>query len=566
MSAVAPDRARNPAPDPARALARIAAVRQRTETVFDSTGAELFDARDRIAGLQADFTAMAALFAPEGLRRMNATAGRLSDLASEAESAGSAFRALAGRLTAAVQDARGALHDLRRRTHTAAIVALNARVVGRSMQVRDSAVDSFAEDMRALSLEAAEAVTDLGARMDEIIATIAELRSGTLAVEAALARNVLPRLRDFGQLLAAIEAEGPALAGAAQAMLRQVGALGGLIPRLVTQMQAGDAVTQRLDHAEQILGRAAQGTSAEAGALAALAGLQVAGARGAMDQALDRLAPGFEELGGLADSLARTARGRLGGEGDSGSRIARLAAQAEALRQGFAESRDLQGATREQAGQLELILELVGLQARKVHEFDKRMMLVGLNAIVVASRLGREGRAMTEVSQQLREVSGQISESHRRLLDAIERIVAETRQLGDAEGPGAALTGAAAGEALVALEELAAEMEHRVSAAGAGIDGAEAGIFAPIRAARSRLAGYRAETESLARAVGELPEAGRTTPTAAAATLSELRGLYTMDEERALHDGYAGTPPASPGETGDPGGGDSGEGLDAILF
>ncbi|SFP04273.1 hypothetical protein [Tranquillimonas alkanivorans] len=550
-------------PTPRGVLRDVARLRQRTERDFDRSGQELFAATELLDRMHSSFGEVAEFFAPANLQRLGGVARDLTTLAEGAEAGVAAFRTSVGELGRAVDAARLSLRDLRLRTHTAAMVSLNARVLGESFAARDPALDGFGQDMRRLSRDASDAVEDLVTRMEDGARGIEGLTRDAVAMDAVISGTILPRLRDFAGLLLKLEAEGAQLQKTAAGISDRVQAVRRGVSDVVSQLQSGDATRQRLEHVETMLDR--RDGEVVTRAVLALASAQLHAAAEEVRGALDRTGRSLNEVHQNATTLASAAGGALPARGGGAGDVERLGAEVATLRESFAACRGHERRIGTAARPLHRALDEILDQSRQIADFESSMTLIGLNAILVSSRLGQDGSAMTEVSQQLRDVSRQISASYRDLLDAIRRIGAQKDRLGTGDGDGDAIWSEAQADAgLDALDGIVTDLRERRATTEALIGRCRDEVLTPLREAEARLRAFRDATGALdaaAEAAARLADGAA--PAAHPDLMAELRRLYTMEAERQVHDRVAGhapfeteTSPAEPAE----------DDIDNILF
>jgi hypothetical protein len=189
----------------------------------------------------------------------------------------------------------------------------------------------------------------------------------------------------------------------------------------------------------------------------------------------------------------------------------------------------------------------VGRATRTAAEFEGRMTVLGLNAILLSSRLGTEGRAMVEVAQQLRDISHSITE-----------VIAQIRQDTEAIAATAGGLDVPEDEALAARLAEAAEAAGEVSLLASGVGGHLRELDARRRGGDLAQGFWRADKvlEDFAAAAAALAplaaalDSGAEEAAALPAELREaalpIRRLYTMRAERDLNDAlFRGGPPGA---------------------
>jgi hypothetical protein len=196
-------------------------------------------------------------------------------------------------------------------------------------------------------------------------------------------------------------------------------------------------------------------------------------------------------------------------------------------------------------------LGAVGRATRTAAEFEGRMTVLGLNAILLSSRLGTEGRAMVEVAQQLRDIARSITEVIAQIRLDIEAIADTAGGLDVPEDEALAQRLAAAAEAAAEVSRLADGVGghlREMDAIRRGGDLAQG--FWTAEKVLDDFALAAAALEPLAAALDPPGEAPGPLPASLREALQPIRRLYTMQSERDLHDALLrGDPPGVSAET-----------------
>jgi hypothetical protein len=409
------------------------------------------------------------------------------------------------------------------------MVAVNAQVVSRRTERQDGALTRFSADIRGIIDAAGRSVTVLQADLQAADAQLVTVSAGIRRMTDTVA--TLRELREELPRLLATLAEDHGLDRALGQVRKAHGGLVAALQAAVTELQCGDAVRQRLEHVAAMLARAGRADPSTAAAIHALARAQADAALadvGAAVQAvlpeLDRIArarhAGMTEIGAVARSPAPAAMGR----------IARLAARI------VAGLEQLDALHENIAPDMERLSELYArgaASAQEIADLESRMHHLGINAILVSSRIGTEGRAMTEVAHQLRECTGTIGRNTARIVH-----LARLQELNAVIflAPTEKAAGGATGNAIRSLQagatDLDALLDGLAAAPGTGEED-------PLATARDMLTGFMAGSH--------LPRAQALAPPEAAerAVLDEIRATYTMQAERTLHDALFPPPDSS---------------------
>ncbi|WP_422075035.1 hypothetical protein [Tranquillimonas rosea] len=508
---------------PDRAAATLAAE---IETVFDEVPRLLFDLLDRTARTADALKAIARACGPEGQ----------ADLARLADSAGDAAAAVAAELGALSDTAAGmrrrsdemnaVLQRIRRDARMTRMIAVNAQIVSRSLPTSDGSLEYFANGTRSLLDEIEAAQDSLGQALRHADTRMERTGPNLDACVAALAGlGALHRSLPATVRSAFADAN---LARMAEAAGGRVAALNDRLGQAVGRLQIGDAVRQRLEHAVTIAGLARSAAPRDRQALHQLCAVQTDAALSDLQEALSdllpRLAQMLSEVETSATELARIGQrdGTIAKGLSRGPDPEDLVARAEALRRGMVEAASTYGAADAAAAQ--------------IADADGAIHLLGLNATLVSGRLGTAGDPMAEVSKQLRTCTARIGEETRRL------IALTTAQISDAERLEQDGTRHGAGETLGPLLTLDTRLRELLdNVAKLGRDSGEASVDLVRRAEAALRRFQRRATEMRPAPAGDVAS-----PLPLSAELAQrVRALYSMEEERRLHDRLLGTAPGS---------------------
>ncbi|KAA9008004.1 coiled-coil domain-containing protein [Histidinibacterium aquaticum] len=527
-------RSADPATDLA-ALARTArAVSSEIEAVFDDVPHRLFELQDRVEAVSGSLTDLSARCGLEGRTRLADQARRAGDRATGLRERLGRLAEVAGLMQDRSAEIRGLLTEIRRDARGTRVIATNALIVGSSIRAGDGSIQHFASGARETIEEVEQALERLAEALEDADDRMKDAGPKLEACSRDLAR--MDRLY----------VELPGLVGAVfdrTDLPRRAADLSATVTRLAQELgaalvglQAGDALRQRLDHVAEIA-ELAPGTPAEdRPVLQALCRTLVATATESLREAEERVLPRFatmkehagraaadlRELSEAVDAADLTAfADRLTAEAGGGSALA-----APALRE------ELLAAAKAYAA--------VAGPAATIARTEQTIHLMGLNATLVSTRYGQEGRAMMEVSRQLRDSRTELGDRSRALIDRTRRQEAaiadlEAIELGEEQGAADALKDLGESTRVLAdlLARVAAARDLEVEAAVARASETFAGFSAGIRRRLAPWADKHAHVP------------GPMSPGLSA----RIRRLYSIADEREVHDRIAGRPPGADPET-----------------
>ena len=413
-------------------LGRVAFIRRRTESVFGTALDAMLGALEDLGATASALVALAETLSPDELARLRALQPRFENLGTQVRAKADRCQATAGALDRHMSEGRHRLDELRGLARTATLVSLNALMVSRSLNSDGGTIDGLARSMRSVLGEVAGLVSDLALRIAAGQAELRAVEQGAAALAEVAGAEALPALRDFAELIQVRSRDGR-VARSARLVSKRFEALENRVGQVILHLQVGDAFRQRLEHVETILTMAEGcGTRPVAGALRILAAAQLRAA--------------LEDLDGSSHKAVR----HLSALARTAADIPRAGA-IESLRSG---GRDGLGALVSASGRIEVVIGRLtetthrltgsswgladtladaGQDAGEAAEFERRMTVLGLNAILLASRLGPEGRAMEEVAQQQRNIARSIIDVMSRLRGDLEGVVSAAGDLHDSE-------------------------------------------------------------------------------------------------------------------------------------
>ncbi len=523
------------APEPVAGLAELAEVRRRTEEVFDRTLSAMFGAMEVLSQAEGALVVLSEAFSPAEVARLRGLQDIFQGLASDVEAKVARSREAAARLERLMRAGGGRLDDLRRLTRTAALVALNAQVVTGTIRADGGALDNLARTMRQVLSQVADLVSELAAGIERGRDDLRAVQDSAASLQNFADREAVPTIQHFARLMEA-RARDRGLSRSAGLVSGRLKALQNRLRLVVTHLQVGDGLRQRLEHVEAILALSAQPGSPPPALLRRLAALQVRGALSDLTHAMHEGRRCLRGLGRTAGAISGTvAIGEFGGEGAGG--LAPLIDRAERIETAI-EGLSRTGRGLSQASEsLAQTLGEVGRATQTAAEFERRMTVLGINAILLSSRLGTEGRAMVEVAQQLRDIARNITEVIAQLRHDTEGIALTAGGLDKPED-----------EALSGRLVIAAEAAAQVSLLGHTVGEQlvqmkalqDAGDIAETfwRAERD-LETFSRSAESLERVAALLEQVGERMPNLPAGAeegVSAIRCIYTMQAERDIHD------------------------------
>ena len=348
------------------------------------------------------------------------------------------------------------------------------------------------------------------------------------------------------------------------------------VSRLIMALQAGDSTRQRLERVNDVLACADRaGDPATESLLVDLARALADAARtdaedevGVSIAALDVVRRNAEQAMQAARAFyfAQAGHGRDGSAGPEGG--------PDVLEESLLRVRRHLVAMRGRADDLRGRLDVILRHEATIRQIAQQVRLSGLNAVLICAKLGEEGRSLRELAQWLRMLTDESDAIVQRLQVDLGETRARTRETGQAgvDRLEAALSGFI-GDA-EALNGAMGQIDSVVTETARGFDAAGRELPLRLGHAAGRLDSFRLSltevkgltvTLALRRMHLPAPVLPLVAGSDAAAELDALRRRYTMQQERAIHDGIVGveTAPAAPAAPPQAAADDT---LDDILF
>jgi hypothetical protein len=424
-------------------------------------------------------------------------------------------------------------------------------VLGVCTRIERERLGETGAGFEGLSAEVGQLATDLGAKADGIAETCEEVR---LLIEKAVTSTARMEGRRRAELPKILEASSASLEGLSwrrnqaashsRELSEEFASISGEIGKLVGALQYHDITRQRIEHViaalDSELLHIKQAESGGAG-LAAVARLQAAQLSETLrdfQDAVERIETGLrriaEEILKMADRASQQA---LGSQGESGG-LKELETQFERVVEAVTEYGASSSALRGTEAGVIRALRPVSVFAGELERIGLRIQLAALNASVKAAHLGGDGAALAALADAIQGTAADSSGASGAVLGALTGVMdcAARLEKGAVEAgafdDGGALTGelrrmvgalrraaSDSGARIGAVEKRARELAGEISSLAGGLDAAS-----------------RFET-AVERTIGILGQlAGAQTERAEAPHLERLRGRYTMETERALHD------------------------------
>lgn len=541
----------------------LAVPRQQIETAFVDVGAQLSEC----AGLLNQIT-LAFEELPRDMERpeMIEATDRLATLSVRAQEISASFAAEQSdiaRLVEVVTAADGPISDLRKAVKMMGIVAINARVVAASVVGHRDDFGVFTTDIAALSEGAARTIDEFSLVYRQLAGEVHDAAEQRRHFEAthkdtlgALAAQLQASLAEVVRHRQA-SAAGSAETGRVSRHISQ------RIASAVMALQVGDSTRQRIEHVETSLhaladlaeGKMVAGTTVSSGDRSAV----LTCASELMVAQLGDTAKAFESDIAQAERAlrelvvdAQTVMGRSHdiygqGGGESDTPLARLSRE---MRQAVAVLHDCEierGKLEGVAAAVQATVRVLLDHVEAVQLIEANMRLVSLNAAVKCAQLGTQGRALNVIAQQLRDLTGETVLAADAAMSNLGNAAALANSFSEASSGEAAGSVAGLEEEAVASISLFKTCESRLDAALGILNREGPAAVKLLGQAASGFSGKAEITEAMADVQFRIEELAAANADAtgnwdaSGPVLSFIRGTYTMDAERRIHDRVTGS-------------------------
>ncbi|WP_425099370.1 hypothetical protein [Tropicibacter sp. S64] len=533
---------RDPRTDRAELRRRCQHASLSIEQVLEPAILLLFAQQEHVHGIEALMSRLAAAVGSEGRTRLNTAIAAASQHLDAVAGQFGFLDKVAHRLEKNALALRSMTRQQKQNMLMASMVATNAKVVSENLANRAESLSGFASRVKSIISEAQESAelvaADLARAETALGGVSGRIRGMTEAAHRLnKERAELPKLLD---LLASL----PNLQSAIFRSHQACRTLDEAMQAAILQLQCGDAVRQRLDHVVAMLDHPASREPETGRIIATLAERQMQAAFDALKSGLDGVRPhldriatasqtAFVEINALAGQretavfhdLAQLAHRMMAGLEDLDARRTHIIPAMESLSEAYAETAET---------------------TRAMGDLQPRMHLLGVNAMLVSSKIGTDGAAMTQVANHLRDSTGAIGNLSTDIVRA-----AQLQELNAIlfSAPTAQATDPQTSAGLEAMRVECEEIMTSLAQTQSTTQLSKTAGLGPIRQHLSRLV---RQIGPVGKARGAQSLVSGPVSPAALAILDEIRDSYTMEDERTLHDQLSGARrPIAPRELAD---------------
>ena len=393
-----------PQPSLAESLAWMGQFRAAIERVFLEAGDDLGQALANLGALSGQFRQLETTLGPQAEAALVGLIDEITAHLADLQDDCGAFTSVSDKLRKSVAAIAQQVRELDNVVRTIANISINARIQGNSLVPPRPQVVAFIERLAAMSQESETILAEINDAMASVGLDMGAMADGQRDLVRELTQTVFPAIEGFTRMSqdmhnsqGDIQQASAELAGQAQKIEAQVG-------QLIVALQIGDSTRQRLERAEDTLGRAMAQEDTGVKPLAHLALALEQGALGAAEGQLTQALDALRALGQHARAVlsgpataAITGNAFLAQTAPHNARQ-RLAKSLQVNDQRFAALKTRAGAVQERLG---VILRHEATLRRIAQE----IRLSGVNAVIICAKLGEDGRALRELAHWLRDLT-----------------------------------------------------------------------------------------------------------------------------------------------------------------
>lgn len=510
-----------------------------TEDAFVSAGNSLEDSVARIHALRGAFETLEnALGAEANARlhdRVEAVAGHGERLRQDFERINGA----SGNLRLMMAGVMTEVRTLNVIVKLIANVSINARIQGNCLLRPRPQIASFVETLASLSAEAETVLSHANEAMSAAFAALGTIEAAQADLSNDLRRTTLPAIDSFTRIARRISGEQGRLHEASQMIDDQMRLVAADVSALITALQIGDTLRQRLEQVHAALRLTGPMPSHKAlsfGLAARLADGAFGDCRAPIDEALGALEALSLRGAGIIASAGFTSAATAQDQSAAGDRAF------DTFQRGLDATRLHFGAMQTGSGRVRAQIQIILEQESALQRIAQHLRMAGINAVIACAKLGEDGRSLRELAQWLRSVTDDCDATMIRLTQALGAAHDEVNRLGDE------LIGRVdrdLGAFLALAQDLGGEiggLQRTLGDTSRQLESAASGLSQGLGTAGAALDGVRQHMTESAPAVALLHALAASLPapdlTDASAIdyLTAIRARYTMAPERQLHD------------------------------
>lgn len=498
---------------------------------------------DSVADIRALQTVFASLDSTQGAAAETELKRQIAALGQRDDSMQSGFTQLLSAtngLRGVMAGARAQVRSLGTIVRLIANISINARIQGNSLSRPKPQIRSFVDRIGVLSAEAELILSDVNSAMTGALDAVRGIEQAQTALSDELRLTTFPAIESFTAVARTISAEQPALHQASTDIAAQMQLVASDVAKLVTSLQIGDTMRQRLEQVHTAL--ALGGSSPNERALSYR--LAAALTEGMLHDSLPHIDAALLSIAAVATRGHDIAHAASNSALDTDAKQRAEAGEKElaTFRTSLAQSRTHFATMQAQALRLTDFVELILGRGAALQGIAQQIRIAGINAVIACAKLGEDGRALRELAQWLRSITDDFSDTMDRLQTELGASRVALDSFDDSTIARLETTLSAFLSEASNLGSLIAKANRaRVDVAGR-FDTVVHDLGQRMQTSTSALLGVRSKLTDLNHAVSLLQLMAAMHPKPNVATddaktyLAAIRRKYTMASERQLND------------------------------
>lgn len=542
-------------------VAMLRAPRQRIEGAFVDIGGRLGECTQILRQISTAFEALPLEFESQEMGEATRRLELVSERAVAMPSSFAAERSDIVRLMAMVSDVGGPIASLRRAVRVIGLVAVNARITAAGLPGRHDDLSVFTTDITRLSERAAKTVKQFAGVYEALVEALRTADSERTSFEGKHKDTLRLLGERLTTSLAAVGAQRREAANASVQIGQMSSQIANRVGTAVFALQIGDITRQRVEHVEEALsglvdligsGEPDDDANAQVATVCRLQSALMEQAVTEFEREVTQVVDALLELAADAGQVVQHAQKTFGGAGSgTASSLGDLGGELQQVckvLRGSEEARaDLDRAAASVADTVTDMLRHV----EAVQEVEGDMRLVSLNTALACARLGDDGRALAVIAQELRALTQDTAVQAELAVNGLKEAAALARSLRTVwAGDPSSSAGSLEDEANLSIG-LLRTIDTRLSDMLAGLvrDGGRATSLLEHAAAKvssdedigGALRNGIAQLErTRVQALSAYCDAtGQDALVVEKRVLSQVKGQYTMESERLLHESLA---------------------------
>lgn len=511
-----------------------------TETAFVDAGLNLEASMTQFQSLRSAFSALELALGPEAESTLKAMVEDVTTCSDRLRTGFDQIGTTSVHFRQVMAQVRSEVRNLNTVVQLFANIWLNTRIQGNGLMRPRPQIMSFIERLGSLSGEAGSILREVNDEMAAAMDAMTMIEAAQAALSDELSQTTYPAIESFTSVARAISDEQAGLHDASVMISDRMKTVSSDIATLITSLQIGDTLRQRLEQVHTALALASPTPAAE--------GLSLRLASGLGEGALASAIPPIDVAIHALDAVAKAGQdiGRTAGSSGFGMGMLHRAQVVTGSVVSFEHSIVT---TRHHFAQMEAAaqkacqqIDLIRGHYPALQRIAQQLRLAGINAVIACARLGEEGRALRELAQWLRAGTDESDSTMQRLHTALDQSHASVYSISEE-------TVAACEADLAAFLTTASQLASTIGGANDSLMRTTAQMDDAAKDVRDRLAiagtamqrvrakidSSRATPSLLLLSAAQHPDPDLTLPEVQE-YLSALRRKYTMASERSLHD------------------------------